>query len=117
MNISGKIWGETVAILQNPVVEFHRIRAKAGHQCSIHCHRHKSNLFYVEKGILEIHVRKNNYDLTDVTVLTPGMFTTVKPGEYHWFVCKEDAIAYELYWPELLSEDIVRETVGGKVQS
>jgi hypothetical protein len=62
---------------------------------------------------LEIHVRKNNYDLTDVTVLRAGDFTTVRPGEYHWFSSITDCVALELYYPETLSEDIVRKSVGG----
>jgi hypothetical protein len=62
---------------------------------------------------LEIHVRKNNYELTDVTVLRAGDFTSVRPGEYHYFVCTEACSALELYWPELLSEDIKRKNTGG----
>ena len=113
-NKAGKIWGETQAILQNPVVEFHRISVRPGFRCSLHKHAHKWNGFYVEQGVLEIHVKKNDYDLTDVTVLRAGDFAAVKPGEYHFFQCKEECLAFEIYWPELLSEDIQRETVGGK---
>jgi hypothetical protein len=66
---------------------------------------------------LEIHVRKNNYELTDVTVLRAGDFTSVRPGEYHYFVCTEACSALELYWPELLSEDIKRKNTGGPMAS
>jgi hypothetical protein len=42
---------------------------------------------------------------------------TIRPGEYHYFVGKTDhgsiAVAFEIYYPEELSEDIVRENVGG----
>jgi len=64
--------------------------------------------------VLEIHVAKNNYDLIDVTTLRAGDFTTVRPGEFHWFNCVEDCSALELYYPEALSEDIVRRSVGGR---
>ncbi len=111
---SGKIWGETCAILQNPLVEFHRISVNAGYRCSVHKHSHKWNGFFVESGILKIHMRKNDYDLTDVTKLESGNFCAVKPGEYHWFECEEDCVAFEIYWPELLSEDIQRQDVGGQ---
>ena len=110
---NGKVWGHTELLFSNPIVEFHRIEVNAGFECSTHKHEHKWNGFYVEKGALEIHVIKNSYALTDVTVLTAGQFTTVRPGEFHKFVCKEDCVAFELYWPELLSEDIVRQNVGG----
>jgi len=113
-NITGKVWGDTSVIIQNPIVELHKINIKAGFKCSEHKHEHKWNGFYVVSGTLEIHVRKNNYELTDVTTLRAGDFTTVSPGEYHWFTCIDDCVALELYYPELLSEDIVRKSVGGR---
>ena len=112
-NITGKVWGNTSALIQTPLVELHRINIKAGYKCSEHKHEHKWNGFYVISGTLEIHVRKNNYELTDVTVLRAGDFTTVRPGEYHWFSSITDCVALELYYPETLSEDIVRKSVGG----
>lgn len=113
---AGKIWGQTEAIIQNPVVEFHRISAKAGFRCSLHKHSHKWNGFFVESGELEIHVQKSDYELTDVTTLSAGQYTTVKPGEYHFFLCKQDCVAFEIYYPELLSEDIQRKNVGGQAE-
>jgi hypothetical protein len=113
-NITGKVWGDTSVIIQNPLVELHKINIKADYKCSEHKHEHKWNGFYVVSGTLEIHVRKNNYQLTDVTTLRAGDFTTVRPGEYHWFSSITDCVALELYYPELLSEDIVRKSVGGK---
>jgi mannose-6-phosphate isomerase-like protein (cupin superfamily) len=113
-NITGKVWGNTSALIQTPLVELHRINIKAGYKCSEHKHEHKWNGFYVISGTLEIHVRKNNYELTDVTVLRAGDFTTVRPGEYHWFSSITDCVALELYYPETLSEDIVRKSVGGR---
>jgi hypothetical protein len=41
------------------------------------------------------------------------MFTTVKPNEYHWFHSKSACIVLEIYYPEPLSDDIIRKTVGG----
>ena len=113
-NITGKVWGDTSVLIQTPLVELHRINIKAGYKCSEHKHEHKWNGFYVISGVLEIHVAKNNYDLTDVTTLRAGDFTSVRPGEFHWFNCVEDCSALELYYPESLSEDIVRRNVGGK---
>jgi len=112
-NINGKVWGDTSVLIQNSVVELHKINAKAGYRCSEHKHAHKWNGFYVISGVLEIHVRKNDYALTDVTVLGAGDFTTVRPGEYHWFSCVENCAALELYYPEMISEDIQRRSVGG----
>jgi mannose-6-phosphate isomerase-like protein (cupin superfamily) len=110
----GKIWGKTECLLQNSFVEFHRIDINQGTQCSMHKHEHKWNAFYVVSGELDIEVRKNNYDLTDTTKLMDGDFTTVTPGEYHRFVAHTDVVAFEIYYPEGLTEDIVRESVGGQ---
>jgi mannose-6-phosphate isomerase-like protein (cupin superfamily) len=111
----GKVWGETWTILQTPMVEFHRISVKRGYRCSTHKHAHKWNGFFVESGELEIHVRKKDYDLTDVTHLKVGQFCAVKPGEYHWFQCAEDCVAFEIYWLNPITEDIQRENAGGKI--
>ena len=111
---TGKVWGETVKILDTPVAELHRISVKAGYRCSQHKHAHKWNGFFVESGVLEIHVKKSAYNLTDITVLRAGEFTSVTPGEEHFFLCKEDCVAFEIYYPSLLSEDIQRIDVGKK---
>ena len=113
-SITGKVWGDTSVLIQTPLVELHKINIKSGYRCSEHKHEHKWNGFYVISGVLEIHVAKNNYDLTDITTLRAGDFTTVRPGEFHWFNCVEDCVALELYYPEAISEDIVRRSVGGK---
>jgi mannose-6-phosphate isomerase-like protein (cupin superfamily) len=110
---AGKVWGNTELIFKNPFIEFHRIYAEKGGFCSTHMHEHKWNLFYVTSGHLKIHVNKNDYDLTDVTELRALQWTTVKPGEFHSFEAVEDTQAFELYYPEPLSDDIIRKTVGG----
>ena len=39
--------------------------------------------------------------------------SVIKPQEYHKFIALEDTVAYEIYWTELDSNDIVRENCGG----
>lgn len=112
--ISGKVWGQTQLIHANGVLELHRIEAKKGGYCSKHKHAYKWNGFFVEKGKLIIRVWKSDYDLVDETVLLPGQFTRVKPGDYHQFEALEDTIAFELYWAEFSHDDIIRDDVGGK---
>ena len=109
---AGKVWGTTQLLEANGVLEFHRITAQAGGVCSKHRHRHKWNGFFVESGRLLIRVWKNSYDLVDETVLGPGEYTRVAPGEYHQFEALEDTGAFELYWAEFDHEDIERETAG-----
>jgi quercetin dioxygenase-like cupin family protein len=112
---AGKVWGTTEQILMNGALEFHRIDARAGTKCSKHLHKYKFNSFYVVSGTLIIRVWKNDYDLIDETILNAGDFTTVKPGEYHQFECREDCVAFELYYSHFDHNDIERETVGGAV--
>lgn len=123
--ITGKVWGTTTEIFKNPVTELHRLEVNRGTRCSTHKHEHKYNGFYVERGVLHIHVMKNDYALEDITILKAGDHMIVEPGEFHCFECPEAAIdgtesysptiAYEAYWPALLGKDIVRIDVGGKI--
>lgn len=114
MTVNGKIWGKTELMIRTPLVEVHRLEIIPNAFCSWHRHNFKWNAFICTEGQLFIETRKNDYDLTDTTYLNPGDITTVKPGEVHRFytlglTCK----AFELYYPESLSEDIIRESVGG----
>lgn len=115
--IQGKIWGQTELLLSNSTLELHKIQFKAGKQCSMHRHMHKYNAFYCIAGELAIHVKKNNYDLTDVTILKPGGLCIVPPGEFHRFVAHSNGSALEIYWAaELDFNDIERQDVGGDAQ-
>ena len=112
---SGKIWGETALILKTPFVELHQLAINPHSFCSWHKHQFKWNAFLVVSGSLHIEVVKNDYALTDITVLGPGELCTVKPGEVHRFRTIGDRVeAWELYYPEPLAEDIIRESVGGR---
>jgi mannose-6-phosphate isomerase-like protein (cupin superfamily) len=109
----GKIWGNTETIESNHSFELCRAEVKVGYECSKHHHVYKWNGFFVESGVLEIHVW-NQYDIVEVTTLKSGEYTKVAPNKNHKFVCKENCVLFETYWVEFKSEDIVRETLGGK---
>lgn len=117
--VVGKIWGTTECVLQTPFIEVHRLIIKPNHKCSLHVHRRKWNAFLVTKGTLFIDVVKTDYALTDTTTLKPGPgrdTTTVKPGEHHLFrTGKEACEAFEIYYPDTLSDDIDRKGHGGPV--
>ena len=75
-------------------------------------------LFFVLKGKLIIDVHKNNYDLIDRTVLHTNESTTVPPNEKHMFITEElETEALEVYYPEMLSEDIIRSSVGSTLSN
>lgn len=112
MKKAGKVWGVTELIESNNSFEFHRIDIRNGGICSKHLHKHKWNGFYVVKGKLLIRVWKNDYELVDETILFPGQYTAVAPGEFHQFEALDETIAFELYWAEFDHNDIQRENVG-----
>ena len=116
MTTYGKVWGKTAPVFAGNNVAVHRIEARSGMQCSKHVHRHKCNLFFVERGCLRVTVWKNAYALADVTQLQAGESTIVPPGEYHRFRAISDVVAYEVYWTELDPQDIERDDVGGEAK-
>jgi len=113
--IQGKVWGSTTLLFKNDNFELHRITIYAGYKCSKHKHEYKYNMFYVEQGHLKIHVWKNDYKLCDTTEIVTGEITNVSPNEYHQFESVKDTIAYEIYYSKPISNDIIRETCGGKI--
>lgn len=115
---AGKVWGDTESLLVTPMIEVHKINVDPYMHCSMHKHNYKWNMFYVVKGELEIHQRKNDYDLIDITIIKAGEWTTVPPGEYHMFQSKDsETQALEIYYLNEIGHDIVRESVGGFVQN
>lgn len=113
MDKQGKVWGFTSEIFNKNNVEVHRIVGNAKSYCSKHKHEHKYNMFFVEYGEMTIQRWKNDYELIDTTILKKGQSCIVPPGEYHKFLVDNTCIAYEFYWVEIDSKDIVRESVGG----
>lgn len=116
--LTGKVWGSTEDLLITPLIEVHRIHIKPNMQCSMHAHEHKYNMFYILNGILEIHVQKKDYDLTDITRVVAGQWTAVRPGEFHKFVTKDAwCEALEIYYIDPINPaDIIRQNVGGAVE-
>lgn len=111
----GKIWGETRNLISNPFFEFHRIEFNRGYKCSEHLHEHKINYFYVESGAMIVRVWQEDQGLVDETVLHAGEYTQVGPGKIHQFEGVESGVAFELYWAEFSTADIVRRTTGTEV--
>lgn len=111
-----KVWGTTEKIFSNGSVEVHRISVNKGGYCSTHIHRFKYNQFYIENGELTIKVLQNDSGLLDSTTLTSGQSTTIDPGKKHMFFAEQDTVGYEIYWVELMENDIFRDNSGGTVE-
>ena len=115
MNIEGKIWGSTSEIFNKNNVRINRAIIERGYKCSEHCHPNSYNMFFVESGLIEVHRKKEDYDLVDVTLLDGCQSCIVPPGEYHHFIgLAQTSVVYEIYWVEL-TNDINRIDCGGPV--
>lgn len=114
----GKVWGQTAVVDENDFVHIHRISILPHSRCSFHEHRFKPNGFHVFSGTLKIVVKKNDYELTDTTVLGPGDTTKVDPTELHYFETGDEPVeAIEWYTPQPLSVfDIRRQNAGSRQQ-
>lgn len=113
--ITGKVWGTTERQIATPLFEKHLLRIKPKHRCSLHKHHRKWNSFTVIQGVLYIDVVLDN-GTVDTTKLIPGESTTVAPGVFHRFRTGDGpCVATEEYYPETLSEDILRMDQGGVV--
>jgi quercetin dioxygenase-like cupin family protein len=110
---TGKIWGKTQEIFKNFNFEVHNISIRKGGYCSKHKHVFKYNMFFVISGRLKIKVWKNDYKVCDETILEKGEKTVVGPGEYHQFEALDRTKALEIYYPESIQKDIIRESKGG----
>lgn len=114
--IAGKVWGSTELLLKTPIVEMHLMKIKPNSHCSLHAHQYKINAFLVLRGSMTVEVHKNDYDLIDHTTLTEGQVMEVLPNEFHRFVTSDVAcVCVEIYYPEVLSTDIIRKDVGGTI--
>ena len=118
MSVTEKIWGTTECVERSALFEAHRLSIKPLHRCSLHRHSFKWNAFIVIKGTLYIDELKSDKPQVDTTTLKAGDFIALKPGEHHQFrTGNEPCEAYEVYYPEALSEDIERKDQGGPVEA
>jgi len=112
MTKQGKVWGETEEIFNSGTVSVHHLKIKKGGFCSDHCHKSKSNIFFVLQGNLKLSALTDKGEVDD-TVIWPGESTEILPGVYHKFTALTDVECLEIYEVKFRGEDIERETEGG----
>jgi quercetin dioxygenase-like cupin family protein len=108
----GKIWGFTQEIFNKNNVSINRICINKNSCCSKHCHDYKTNIFWVESGEILVEEWKKEYNLVDKTILKKGEYCSVPPKSYHRFTGLSDSVVYEIYYVELIENDIIREDTG-----
>ena len=109
--IEAKIWGRGRKIISKETFEINRIKIVEGGYCSEHKHQYKYNGFYVESGQLKITTWNN--DLVQHVILFSGDYLQVEPNVLHKFDAVTDVVCYEIYWVQMLENDIQRVVEGG----
>lgn len=113
MDIQGKVWGTTAALLVRPAFSIHLLEINAGGFSSEHRHERKLNHFYVVRGVLEILQWPANGGPPDTTELKAGDSLTIQVGVWHQFKATTDALVLETYESAPVEDDIERRTHGG----
>lgn len=115
-----KPWGMFSRLYQDQFLIVDHIKAKRGGFSSIHYHERKTNLFVVERGMLQVstYIRSaldsNEVIKQGIATLLPGYEFVVMPGMLHQFLALEDSWAYEVYWGAMIDpDDIVRLSQNG----
>lgn len=109
--IEAKIWGRVKKIISKEMFEVNRIEIVEGGYCSEHKHQYKYNGFFVESGKLKITTWNNG--LVQHTILSDGDYLQVEPNVLHKFDALSNVVCYEIYWVQLLENDIQRVMKGG----
>lgn len=110
-NKEGKIWGENILVFKNDSIQVNQIYIKRGGRCSKHLHKNKNNLFFVQKGCLQIE-RWNDNNIIDTTILNAEQQTIIPNMTYHRFTALEDTEALEIYFANIEIDDILRQDCG-----
>ncbi len=110
-----KSWGKTKRVYHNDTHEVWHASINAGGFSSKHCHKRKTNEFYVVSGELVVIVWASPEDAATITIYTlqPGMSLTVEPGLWHRFQALQATQLLEVYYGKAQEHDIVRLDVGG----
>lgn len=115
MTYKAKLWGATKCLVERGTTEVHEIQVVPGGYCSVHWHEHKTNMFYVISGVLEIYTFIG--EEKSLTVVSAGQHISVPSKMPHMFKALTAVHALEVYYPDVscvcLTSDIVRLSEGG----
>lgn len=112
-----KIWGKTKLLECDASYSKHELLLISDTYCSLHYHKHRSNLFHVIAGLIEIIVIEQCS--IKRLMLYPNYKYTVLSKVPHMFVVHNGGMMIEEYFADqdyqIDSEDIYRYFEGGKV--
>tara|TARA_S200002703_G_scaffold20667_5_gene17113 strand:+ start:79453 stop:79773 length:321 start_codon:yes stop_codon:yes gene_type:complete len=102
-----KVWGSTELIFNNETTTVHRAFINKGGQSSRHYHKHKTNLFYIESGFINVTIWDES-GKRDV-FLRKNEKLSIKPNIWHKFTAIQESVILEIYDVSIDIEDIVRD--------
>ena len=109
-----KVWGTTTKVHGSTTHTVHAIHVEPWMRCSMHHREHRTNKFFVMRGIL--FVRYIESDHPHRVMLQPGTAFVIPLNIVHRFETEAiGADVLEIYWGDPLDDnDIVRQDEGGK---
>lgn len=102
-----KIWGEEEWIVNNNLYCGKILRVNKGYQCSYHCHKVKTETFYILKGIARMKVDGKVFKMYE------GEVIDIPIGMYHRFTGITGVEILEVS-TQHFEDDSYRITKGGK---
>ncbi len=112
-----KIWGRTKEIIHTPYYSKHELEVQSGSYCSLHYHKHRSNVFQIVSATIEIVEMYG--PLVVKTKLGPDNSCVIASLVPHMFIVYKDGIVIEEYFPDrggaVQRDDIVRLYEGGRM--
>ena len=106
MHKQSKKWGETSLIFDNNNIHIYQAKINKDQLCSKHYHKYKHNLFFVQTGTLEVRVWHD--DQMQTHILSSEDKLSIPPGLWHQFKAIDECIILEIYYTEILHNDIIR---------
>lgn len=120
MKSESKAWGFVRHVFDSPHAAVSVLDTKTGAFCSRHTHEQRSNLFFVQSGVIEVVEYDHKGEMETLRKrLHPGEVHSVPAGVVHRFEVILGGVVVEVYAPgkegDIVSiNDIQRLDVGGE---
>ena len=95
--IISKLWGKEYWLKNNRYCT-KILHLNKGHQCSLHYHKDKDEIFFIHKGLVKMEVGKRSFRMH------PGDFINILPGVRHRFYGIDDSVILESSTPHSESD-------------
>lgn len=91
-------WGTQTVVEDNPYFELHRLFVQSGKACTIHLHKHKRDIWFVESGSISIKIFDGGNNLISENIVNAGEKFILNPGVIHQFEGIQDSVVLEYFY-------------------